>query len=116
LASKKEKEFLKQWSPTKKEELLLHNLQTKKYWFEKNKDTEGIASSKKKKTKPIPEKWEMLKGIQLYDWQKEAVESWFKEKKGIIKVVTGAGKTILALSIIEKLQEKEKGKNKGVYN
>jgi len=108
LASKKEKEFLKQWSPTNKDELLLHNLRTKKYWFEKNKDTEEIASSKKKTIKPFPEKWEMLKGIQLYDWQKKAVESWFKEKRGTIKVVTGAGKTILALSIIEKLQEKEK--------
>ena len=108
MASKKEKEFLKQWSPTNKDELLLHNLRTKKYWFEKNKDTEEIASSKKKTIKPFPEKWEMLKGIQLYDWQKKAVESWFKEKRGTIKVVTGAGKTILALSIIEKLQEKEK--------
>lgn len=108
MASKKEKEFLKQWSPTKKEELLLHNLQTKKYWFEKNKDTEEVASNKKKTIKPIPEKWEMLKGIQLYDWQKKAVESWFKEKRGTIKVVTGAGKTILALSIIEKLQNQFK--------
>ena len=108
MASKKGKEFLKQWMITPKEELLLHNLRTKDYWFEKNKESgEGVPVSKEKE-KPVPEKWEMLKGITLYDWQEQAVESWFKEKKGTIKVVTGAGKTILALSIIEKLQEKEK--------
>jgi len=93
---------------THKEELLCHNLQTKKYWLDKNKDSEEVDTGKKKKGKPLLETWGMLKNIQLYDWQKQAVESWFKEKRGTIKVVTGAGKTILALSIIEKLQRQVK--------
>ncbi|GAH67379.1 unnamed protein product, partial [marine sediment metagenome] len=50
----------------------------------------------------------MLKKIKLRAWQKEVVDIWFKKKKGTIKVVTGAGKTILALAIIEKLQKREK--------
>jgi superfamily II DNA or RNA helicase len=108
LTTKRKKEFLKQWSLTHKEELSLHNLKTKKFWFDKNKNSEEIEQEKKKKTKSLPEKWGMLENIQLYDWQKQAVESWFKEKRGTIKVVTGAGKTILALAIIEKLQRTEK--------
>ncbi|HBF99995.1 MAG TPA: hypothetical protein DDW87_00275, partial [Firmicutes bacterium] len=42
--------------------------------------------------------------IALYDWQEECVEKWLEQKRGTIKVVTGAGKTILALAIIERLQ------------
>ncbi len=108
MTTKRKKEFLKQWSLTHKEELFRHNLETKKFWFNKNKNSEEIEQEKKKKAKSLPEKWGMLKNIQLYDWQKQAVESWFKEKRGTIKVVTGAGKTIFALSIIEKLQRQER--------
>jgi superfamily II DNA or RNA helicase len=44
--------------------------------------------------------------VVLHDWQTECVQSWFKSgKRGVIKVVTGAGKTILALAIAEKLQQ-----------
>ncbi|MGB9863614.1 MAG: DEAD/DEAH box helicase [Candidatus Saccharicenans sp.] len=56
----------------------------------------------------LPNNWQFTKGIKLYDWQKDALKKWFEAgKKGTFKVVTGAGKTILALAAIEKLQNEE---------
>ncbi len=34
--------------------------------------------------------WKMLKGIDLYDWQKDCLEEWLKNESGTIKVATGA--------------------------
>jgi superfamily II DNA or RNA helicase len=108
LTDKKKKNIFKQWSLTPKEELLSHNLETKKFWLKKINIKEKSESETKKEVKQLPEKWKMLKKIKLRAWQKEVVDIWFKKKKGTIKVVTGAGKTILALAIIEKLQKQEK--------
>jgi len=46
------------------------------------------------------ETWQLVQDVTLYPWQQEAVDKWFAEKRGTMKVVTGAGKTILALAII----------------
>lgn len=43
------------------------------------------------------------RGIDLHKWQRDALQAWLTSGKGTIKVVTGAGKTILGLSIIERL-------------
>lgn len=51
--------------------------------------------------------WNMTQGVTLYPWQSKAVEEWLINKRGTMKVVTGAGKTILALSIIERLQRED---------
>jgi superfamily II DNA or RNA helicase len=52
-----------------------------------------------------PARWSLTKGIELRSWQVDAVDAWFASgKRGTIKVVTGAGKTILALAIAEHLQ------------
>jgi|TARA_B100001971_G_C18253364_1_gene580046 superfamily II DNA or RNA helicase len=60
------------------------------------------------KPSTIPPKWEMLQGIDLYDWQISCVTKWFDSgRRGVVKVVTGAGKTILAMAIIQKLQNKD---------
>lgn len=41
---------------------------------------------------------------QLFPWQEECLDIWFrKQGKGIINVVTGAGKTVLALGVIARL-------------
>ena len=54
----------------------------------------------------IPNRWEMTRDLVLHDWQSRCVDNWFAAgKRGVIKVVTGAGKTILALAIIERLQQ-----------
>ena len=108
MSGKNRKSLLKQWTLTPSEELRLHILETKKYWLEKVKSQEKTKSETKKEEKLLPVEWKMLKKITLYPWQKEAVDAWFKDKRGTIKVVTGAGKTILALAIIEKLQRIEK--------
>ncbi len=44
--------------------------------------------------------------VTLRPYQEEAVNAWIKNKKGIIALPTGAGKTIIALAIIAKLREK----------
>lgn len=41
--------------------------------------------------------------LSLRPYQKDALKKWFKVKRGSIIMPTGAGKTILALKIIEKL-------------
>lgn len=42
--------------------------------------------------------------VELYRWQKEAKRAWWENNgRGIVKVVTGAGKTIFALSLISDL-------------
>lgn len=42
--------------------------------------------------------------VELYRWQKEAKKAWWENNgKGIVKVVTGAGKTVFALSLISDL-------------
>jgi superfamily II DNA or RNA helicase len=47
-----------------------------------------------------------LRGISLHTWQKDCLEAWVANAyRGIAKVATGAGKTILALAAILKLRE-----------
>jgi len=56
----------------------------------------------------LPAQWNLTGGIDLHPWQRQCVDVWFQAgKKGVLKVVTGAGKTILALAIAEKLQQAE---------
>jgi len=53
----------------------------------------------------VPNSWELTKGLILHDWQQRCIDARFENRKrGVIKVVTGAGKTILALGIAERLQ------------
>lgn len=58
--------------------------------------------------------------FSLYDWQREAADKWFRSEKdserskgresGIVKVVTGAGKTVMALEVIRRwLDENPEG-------
>ena len=108
LSNEDKKTLLKRWALTQEEELKLHNLETKKYWIEKLIPKEWTKSKKTKDTKSIPIEWNMLNGITLYPWQRECIDSWLNHKRGTIKVVTGAGKTLLALAIIEKLQRIDK--------
>ncbi len=42
-------------------------------------------------------------GIKLRDYQLEALDQWMKQKKGVIVLPTGSGKTVLAIKIIEKM-------------
>lgn len=47
----------------------------------------------------------MTQELDLHPWQRSACDAWFREnRRGTIKVVTGAGKTVVALGIMERLQ------------
>src|SRR5205807_5935851 len=49
--------------------------------------------------------WLLTHGITRYPWQDECIAKWLANKgKGTVKVVTGGGKTLLALSVAEKVQ------------
>lgn len=53
----------------------------------------------------LPERWELTRGVNLYSWQEDCIRSWFDAGcRGTVKVVTGGGKTLLALAIAERLQ------------
>jgi superfamily II DNA or RNA helicase len=53
--------------------------------------------------------------IELYRWQKEAKRAWWENGgRGIVKVVTGAGKTIFALSLISELFNSEAYRDGGL--
>jgi superfamily II DNA or RNA helicase len=100
------------WLFSHDDKFFLHTLLAKQEWVEK-----GIGkSSAKNETAQItpdtiynPEKiqksWSLSSHITLYDWQKKCIDAWFSNNgHGTVKVVTGAGKTILALAIIERLK------------
>lgn len=43
---------------------------------------------------------------RLYPWQEDCLQQWFDNGgRGIVNVVTGAGKTVLALAVIEQLRK-----------
>lgn len=56
-----------------------------------------------KKTKGL--EWQLQDS--LYSWQSKFLERWMKQKRGIAKVVTGAGKTHLAMAIIQEMKKIE---------
>jgi superfamily II DNA or RNA helicase len=56
----------------------------------------------------VGDDWRLTADLDLHPWQERAVEAWFAAgRRGTIKVVTGAGKTVAALAIIERLQRED---------
>ncbi|MFW5890962.1 MAG: DEAD/DEAH box helicase [bacterium] len=67
----------------------------------------GIAIEKLNQNENI--KWKL--NLELWRWQKICKNLWWKNNsEGIVKVITGAGKTIFALSLISQL------KDMGIYD
>ena len=91
---------------TRQERLLSHNLKTREYWSEQRNalGDDVFRDSSDQDSSTTPSRWIMTRDVTLYPWQEDCVNRWLERMNGTIKVVTGAGKTILALSIIEKLQ------------
>jgi superfamily II DNA or RNA helicase len=57
---------------------------------------------------PSYRRWNLTSGLTLAPWQREAADAWFAAgRRGTIKVVTGAGKTVVALAIAERLQRSD---------
>ena len=94
-----------------KEELLLLQLLVRQHLSSKYNTVQELYKQPVKvdlQTLAIPDKWELTKGVKLYPWQDEALRRWFNEgKKGTFKIVTGGGKTVLALAAIERVQNNE---------
>lgn len=91
------------------ERLALHQLRILEWQSDKENKATGSNLESESPLPPIlPEKWMLTQGLNLYDWQKQCVEKWFSEGgRGTIKVVTGGGKTLLALAIAEALQNRK---------
>lgn len=45
--------------------------------------------------------------IQLYDWQRRAIDFFFVRNQGIFEVTTGAGKTFFSITILKEILERE---------
>ena len=91
---------------TTAEELQLQQLRQARFWFDKASAARAVPGAADDSTPAeLPAQWELTRGITLHDWQLRCIDAWFEnQRKGIIKVVPGAGKTILALGIAERLQ------------
>jgi superfamily II DNA or RNA helicase len=94
----------------KSEQLTLHQLRLLE-WL----DSRSVRLTENTKVAPptvttagVPEKWHLAQDVQLYEWQAECIERWFAAGgRGTIKVVTGGGKTLLALALAERLQNQK---------
>jgi superfamily II DNA or RNA helicase len=97
---------------TLEEELLLQQLQQAQFWSDRHLDLNNQGSTVATcppQLDSLPDSWELTRGLTLHDWQKACVEAWFQaSQRGVLKVVTGAGKTILALAIAQRLQQSER--------
>lgn len=93
---------------TSAERLELQQLLQLNFWERQTgyKDVKHFEEGATERQGELPAEWRLTQGIELHDWQQECVEAWFHAgMNGVLKVVTGAGKTILALAIVEKLQQ-----------
>ena len=94
------------------DELRLQQLVQARFWQARTQtsrsDRQDTLSSAVQNELKLAGKWELLNGFTLHDWQRHCVDAWLNSgKRGVIKVVTGAGKTVLALAIAERLQHND---------
>src|SRR5262249_37792876 len=93
------------------QQLMLHQLQLTQ-WLEGRRQTalrkEQPKAEGQENREPVPDRWTLTKGINLYSWQNDCIRNWFDAGcRGTVKVVTGGGKTVLALAIAEQLQNRK---------
>jgi superfamily II DNA or RNA helicase len=101
MLSKKEQLKLQQLS-------LLDAVAQRKETVDASADDYSDGASGKVAASAAPASWSLTGEAQLHAWQKEALEAWFAAGgRGTIKVVTGAGKTMLALAIVDQLQQRD---------
>jgi superfamily II DNA or RNA helicase len=98
------------WRFGEPEQLTLHQLRLLE-WLDSRtvRPTEDTAvAPTTATTAAMPEKWHLARDVQLYEWQAECIEKWFAAGgRGTVKVVTGGGKTLLALALAERLQNQQ---------
>lgn len=73
-------------------------------WRAQMSEARGITEAQQERS--VPARWTLTGGVTLAAWQREARDAWLAAGgRGTIKVVTGAGKTLVALAIAEAIQE-----------
>lgn len=90
--------------------LALHQLRLAEWMATVGHDrsADNIEATAPRQPASVPDTWELTRGVEPYPWQQECVALWQKNRgRGTVKVVTGAGKTLLALLIAELLQNTE---------
>jgi len=96
---------------TPAEELALQQLSQVRFWHQLRGDAALTTEAGPRNVPPEllpPDRWELLRGLTLHEWQYACINHWFDAgRRGVVKVVTGAGKTVLALAIAERLQNRE---------
>jgi superfamily II DNA or RNA helicase len=88
------------------QQLLLHQLRVLE-WLDAQATPEAhTVSDPAPEEVSVPDRWMLTAGVErLYSWQEECIDRWFAAgRRGTVKVVTGAGKTVLALAIAQRLQ------------
>jgi superfamily II DNA or RNA helicase len=97
---------------SKKQRLDMHQLRLLD-WAERRSSADDIANADEQsagaeRLARLSNPWLLTQGLTLAPWQEEARDAWFEAgRRGMIKVVTGAGKTVVALAIAERLQRLE---------
>ena len=96
---------------TAKERLLLHQLRLLDWMSAQvppdREARTGISAGVAVLTN-LADPWDLTPGIQLSEWQVRCRDAWFANgRRGTVKVVTGAGKTILALGAVQALQNEQ---------
>lgn len=92
------------------EQLALHQLQLLEWWkgsAERKEQAAYVALVPPREETPIPEVWNLTERVKPHPWQEECILKWRKRGRGTVKVVTGGGKTLLALFIAQLLQNTE---------
>lgn len=110
------------WIDAEKEYFNTDYLKFQKFWYGTASRTRIVEIPKAIEDKLVKiapnsieelnlEKWmqsESFQGIRLREYQKKAVENWLEAgKKGILEMATGTGKTITALSCVDRLSREE---------
>ena len=94
---------------SKEQRLTLHQLRLLE-WLEEQagramEEPEAEEGETAELPTALPERWDLTQGVTLYDWQADCLQRWFDAGgRGTAKVVTGGGKTLLALAIAQQLQ------------
>lgn len=91
----------------KEEALALHQLRLLEWMATtgRKRFVEEVQPAAPSEPLAIPVTWKLTKGIEPLPWQQQCIAAWLKKGgRGTVKVVTGAGKTLLALFIAELLQ------------
>ena len=92
------------------EALALHQLRLAEWMAtsERKRFADDAQPSAPREPVAIPDTWKLTKGVEPHPWQQQCIAKWQKNKgRGTAKVVTGAGKTLLALFIAELMQNTE---------